>query len=108
MRMSHKQGFLGVPVVKNPPASAGDVQDTSSVPGSGRSPGGGHGNPLQYSFLENPHGQKGYGPGGHKESDMTERLSTAHTSVAARSYVRYLTSQSFNFFICKREIILPT
>ena len=54
MRMSHKQGFLGVPVVKNPPASAGDVQDTSSVPGSGRSPGGGHGNPLQYSFLENP------------------------------------------------------
>ena len=44
------------PVVKNPPANAGDVRDTGSVPGWGRSPGGGHGNPLQYSCLENPHG----------------------------------------------------
>ena len=41
-------------VVKNPPASAGDVRDTSSIPGSGRSCGGGHGNPLQYSCLESP------------------------------------------------------
>ena len=49
-------------VVKNPLASAGDVK----IPGSGRSPGGGHGNPLQYACLENP------GPEGHKESDMTE------------------------------------
>ena len=40
--------------VKNPPANAGDVRDESSIPGSGRSPGGGHGNPLQYSCLENP------------------------------------------------------
>ena len=38
-------------VVKNLPANAGD---TGSIPGSGRSPGGGNGNPLQYSFLENP------------------------------------------------------
>ena len=41
-------------VVKNLPASVGDVTDLGSIPGSGRSPGGGHGNPLQYSFLENP------------------------------------------------------
>ena len=41
-------------VVKNPPANAGDVRDVSSNPGSGKSPGGGHGNPLQYSCLENP------------------------------------------------------
>ena len=41
-------------VVKNPPASAGDVRDLGLIPGSGRSPGGGHGNPLQYSCLENP------------------------------------------------------
>ena len=40
-------------VVKNPPASAGDARDTGSVPGSGRSPGIGNGNPLQYSCLEN-------------------------------------------------------
>ena len=41
-------------VVKNPPASAGDIRDGSWIPGAGRSPGGGHGNPLQYSGLENP------------------------------------------------------
>ena len=40
-------------VVKNPPASAGDVRNLGSVPGSGRSPGEGNGNPLQYSCLEN-------------------------------------------------------
>ena len=42
------------PVVKNLPANAGDVRDAGSVPGSERFPGGGHGNPLQYSCLENP------------------------------------------------------
>ena len=41
-------------VVKNPPASAEDVRDMGSIPGSGRSPEGGYGNPLQYSCLENP------------------------------------------------------
>ena len=43
-----------VPVVKNMPANAGDIRDKSLTPGSGRSPGGEHGNLLQYSFLENP------------------------------------------------------
>ena len=42
------------PVVKNPPANAGDIRDMGSIPGLGRSPGGGHGNPLQYSCLDNP------------------------------------------------------
>ena len=41
-------------VVKNPPARAGDIRDVGSVPGLRRSPGGGHGHPLQYSCLENP------------------------------------------------------
>ena len=41
-------------VVKNPPAKAGDIRDSGLIPGSGRSPGGGHGNPLQYSCLDNP------------------------------------------------------
>ena len=45
----------GGSVVKNPPAGAGD---TGSIPGLGRSPGGGHGNPLLQSCLENPHGQR--------------------------------------------------
>ena len=40
-------------VVKNLPANAGNIRDLGSIPGLGRSPGGGHGNPLQYSCLEN-------------------------------------------------------
>ena len=40
--------------VKNLPANAGVIRDAGSVPGSGKSPGGGHGNPLQYPYLENP------------------------------------------------------
>ena len=59
--------------------SACSVGGLGSVPGLGRSPAGGHGNPLQYSFLENPRGQRslaGYSRWSHKESDMTERLST--------------------------------
>ena len=41
-------------MVKNPPINAGDISDMGLIPESGRSPGGGHGNPLQYSYLENP------------------------------------------------------
>ena len=72
-------------MVKNPSANAGDTRNTSSIPGSGRSPGEGNCNPLQYSCLENPmdrgawqaigHGQRslaGYRPWGRKESDTTE------------------------------------
>ena len=43
-----------VPVVKKPPTKAGDVRDMGLIAGLGRSPGGGNGNPLQYSCLENP------------------------------------------------------
>ena len=52
-------------MIKNMPANAGDVRDVDSISGSGRSPGGGHGNPFQYFCLENPHGQRslvGYSP----------------------------------------------
>ena len=62
-------------VVKNPSANAGGIRDMSSIPGSGRSPGGGYGNPLQHSYLENPNRQRslaGYSPWGDKESDTTE------------------------------------
>ena len=47
-------GFPGGTVVKNPPADAGDTRDMHSIPGSGRCPGEGNGNPLQYSCLGNP------------------------------------------------------
>ena len=60
-------------VVKNPPANAEDFRDVGSIPGLGRSPG--CGSPLQYSCLENLHGQRslvGYSPWGCKGSDTTE------------------------------------
>ena len=59
---------------KSPPASAGDTRDEGSVPGSGRSPRGGHGNPHQLFLPGEPHGQRsvaGCSPWGHKESDAT-------------------------------------
>ena len=53
-------------VVKNLPANAGDIRDTGLIPGSGRSPGGGHGNPLQYSCLENPTDREAWYPMFHR------------------------------------------
>ena len=58
-----------------------NMGDLGSIPGLGRSPGEGQGNPLQYSCLENPHGQRSladYSPWGFKGSDMTKRLRSAH------------------------------
>ena len=72
-------GFRGGSDSKESACKAGDL---GSIPGLGRSPGGGHSNPLQYSCLENPNGQRslvGYCPWGCKESDTTEQLNTQHT-----------------------------
>ena len=52
-------------MVKNLPANAGDIKDVGSVSGSGRSPGGGHGNTLQYSCLENPMDRGAWWATGH-------------------------------------------
>ena len=66
-------------VVKKPPASAGDVRDVGSDPGSGSFPGGGHGNPLQHSCLENPMDRGAWEVAVHgvAKSQMTEQLNTA-------------------------------
>ena len=72
--------FLGFPGGSDGKELAGNAGDLSLIPGLGRSPGGWHSNPLQYSCLENPHGQRslaGCSPWGQKESDTTEPLSTA-------------------------------
>ena len=63
-------------VVKNTPANAGDIRDTGLIPWSGRSPGGGHGSPLQYPCLENPMDRGAWQNTVHvvAKSDMTERL----------------------------------
>ena len=68
--------FPGGSDSKESVCNAGDL---GSIPGLGRSPGGGYSNPFQYFCLENPHGQRslvGCSPWGHKEMDTIERLST--------------------------------
>ena len=62
------------PVVKNLPANAGDIRNIGLIPGLGKSPGGGHGDPLQYSCLENPVDRGAWQAVAHRvtELDMTE------------------------------------
>ena len=72
--------FPGDAVVKNPPANAGDTRNMGSIPGLGRSPGVGNGNPLQYSCVRNPMDRGAWWVTVHgvAESDMTEHTHT-HT-----------------------------
>ena len=70
-------------MVKNPPANAGDIRDLGSITGSGRSPGGGHGNPLQYSCLENPMDREAWQATIHRIAQswtQLKRLSTNNTN----------------------------
>jgi len=73
-------------LVKNPLANAGDIRDEGSVPGSGRSSGGGHGNPHQYSCLENCMDRGGWQATVHgvAESDTPEVTYHARRKVAVR------------------------
>ena len=82
MRVFIRMGFPGGSDGKESTCNAGDL---GSVPELGRSLGGGHGNPLQYSCLGNLHGQRnlvGYSPWGHKESDVTEQLNNNKREIA--------------------------
>ena len=83
-------GSSGAPqvalVVKSPPANAGDIRDVGLIPGSERSPGGGHGSPLKYPCLENPHEQRSLVGYSHsKESDMIEGTACMHAPVCHSS-----------------------
>ena len=68
-------GFSGGWDGKEPACNAGDL---SLIPGLGRSPGGGHGHPLQYYFLENPYGQRSLAGYSHEVAESEAHLSTAH------------------------------
>ena len=75
---------MGLPGSLDGKESACNAGDLGLIPGLGRSPGRGHGSPLQYFCPENPHRQRslvGCSPWGHKELDMTERLSTNEVSL---------------------------
>ena len=73
-----KGGFPGGAVVKNPPANAGDARDADSIPESGRSPGGGNGNPLQSSCLENSRDRGAWRATVHGVTKSWTQLSDAH------------------------------
>ena len=90
---------LGIPQwlsSKDPPANAGDVRDTGSIPGLGISPGGGHGNPLQYSCLENPICREAWQSTVHrvaKSRTWLKQLSTIqHNSLQSRFPLYHFTS----------------
>ena len=70
--------------VEDSPANAGDVRDVGSIPGSGRSPGGGHGNPLQCSCLENPMDRGALEAMVHRVTQSQTRLKglSAHKSLS--------------------------
>ena len=74
-------------MAENPSAQEGDIRDGSSVPGLGRSPGGGHGNPLQYSCLENPMNRGAWWlqSMGLQMSDTTEQLRHSRVDTAAKT-----------------------
>ena len=82
------KSFMGFPGSSNDEKFISSAEDLGSVPGLGRFPGGGQGNPLQYSCLENPRGQRslvGYSPWGRKESDTTEWLTLSLFSLCSNS-----------------------
>ena len=79
-------GFQVVLVVKNPPAEARDIRDAGQIPGSGRSPGGGRGNPLQYSCLGNPTDRGAWRDSVHrvtKSATQLKRLSRQAETILA-------------------------
>ena len=79
---AHVGKLLGFPGSADGKESACNAGDQGSIPGSGRSPGGGHGNRFQYSYLENPQGQRnsvGFNPWDHEKLDTTDPFS--HTCV---------------------------
>ena len=71
-------------VVKNLPADAGDAGDMDSIPGSGRSPGGGHSNPLQYSCLENPMNREAWQATVHRVTKSQTRLKQLGTHLGSQ------------------------
>ena len=85
--------FLGFPGGSDGKESACNAGDLGSIPGLGKSLRGGHDNPLQYSFLENTHGQRRLVDYSCKELDTTERLSTKHRTFGR---VRFLNSSPFH------------
>ena len=84
--LSHLGASQVVLIVKNPPANAGDTKDTGLISGSGRSPGGGHVNPLQYSCLENLMDREAWWATAHRVTKSWKQLKqlSTHTGITSR------------------------
>ena len=99
-------GFPGGSVAKKPSANAGD---TSSIPGSGRSPEEGNGNLLQYSRKSHGHRSlAGYSPQGSKESDTTEQLNSNNTNTvthAILSHEKIIGASSLRILVSKKPTV---
>ena len=85
-------------VVKSLPANAGGIRDSGSIPGSRKSPGGGHGNPLQHSYLENPMDRGAWGAAVHGVTENQTRL---------KQLSRHTGTQALNKSLLKMDIVLP-
>ena len=91
--------------VKNPPANSGDIRDVNDenlTPGSGRSPGRGHGNPVQYSGLENPIDRGAYWATVHRVAKSRIRLKQQHA--CPHTYYLYDTVHQLHFNVNKIKI----
>ena len=84
-------------MVKNPPANAGDIRDTGLNPGYGRFPGGGHGNPLQFSCLENPMDGGAWWATVHGVTKSQTRLKRLNTHTHTHTH----THTVLEFVICR-------
>ena len=73
-------------MVKNPPANTGDIRNMSLIPGSGSSPGGGHGNPLQYPCLENPMDRGAWWATVHRVAELDTTEATEHGTHAGLTF----------------------
>ena len=116
-RHPEKRASLVAQLVKNLPAYAGDTRDAGLIPGLGRSPGGGHGNPFQCSCLENPWAEEtgDYSQWGHKEWDTTENAPREERSGKNTPNLSLPFTHSFTFSFFQtvsgahsfRSILLP-
>ena len=105
--------FHVVLVVKNPLANAGDIRDVGLISGLGRSFGGGYGNWLQYSCLENPHGQRslvGYSPWGARSRTQLKQLSSSNSSSVGSNrgdslFPSFLLHELMEFY-CQEEVFI--
>ena len=105
----HTPIFLGSPGDSDGEESSCNAVDVGSIPELGRSPGEGNSNPLQYSCLETPDGQRSladYSPWPHKESDTTEQLTTEqHTFFTGSNYPPFCIVNTFSYILKQITVV---